>query len=138
MFGTTVVRRRALNDVALYEIGDMKLLFWNTCSNQRALGQWLFGLVRSRNSSCVARRAAACLNFIATPNTNIGSTNNQWLPFPNSFTQLVVTNITGCAAISITSMYNVYYNNYGSVYNYFSNVTKIPDLTHGNLKVFIK
>jgi len=93
----------------------MLLLFSNTCSNQRALGRWYSTLTYQQNSSCVAQRAAACRAFIANPNT--GTTSNQWSPFPVGFTQLIITNITGCAAISIGSMSNVYYYNYASLYN---------------------
>jgi len=115
------IRRRSLNDVALYEVGDMYILFSNPCSNRRALGNWFTSLTRYQNSSCVVRRATACRSFITTPNP--GGYSNQWYPFSNGYTQLVVTNVTGCAAVSISSIYNVYYYNYASIYGRY-NITR--------------
>lgn len=116
----------------------MKLLFWNTCSNRRALGQWFLSFTRAQNSSCVAQRATTCRSFISTPNA--GNRFNQWSPFPSGYTQLVVTNVTGCAAITIDRMYNVYYYNYASVLGQFSNYTRSPvnrELIFFKTKIFL-
>ncbi len=74
----------------------------------------------TQNSSCYAQRVSACRKFISTPNT--GTTSSQWLPIPVGFSQLILTNGTVCAAVSITSMFNVAYYNYPAVYGYY-NVT---------------
>jgi hypothetical protein len=116
----------------------MKLLFWNTCSNQRALGKWYASLTRTQNSSCVTQRATACRSFISTP--NVGSRSNQWLPFSGGYTQLIVTNVTGCAAITIDRMYNVYYYNYASVLGQYYNGTRSPvnrELNFFKTKIFL-
>lgn len=116
--GNSALKRRSVDDVAIYEIGNISLLFWNTCSNQRALTKWYSLLTHSQNSSCVAHRAAACRAFITTPNP--GGFGNQWVPVPSGYTQLVVANVTGCATISITSLYNVAYYNYGTIYGRYN------------------
>lgn len=99
----------------------MYLLFRNTCASQRPLGQWSLNISHTQNSSCYARRAAACRAFITTPNT--GSYGNQWSPLPAGYTQLIVTNYTGCAAIAVTNIANVYYYNYARIYGTYANNT---------------
>ena len=74
----------------------------------------------TQNSSCYAQRIAACRKFILTPNP--GANSNQWSPMPNGFTQSIVGNGTVCAAVSISSLYNVASYNYPAVYGTY-NVT---------------
>ncbi len=115
--------------MALYEIGNISILFRNTCSNRRALGRWYSTLITADNSSCVARRAAACRAFITTPNP--GNLLNQWSPMASGFTQLIASNGTGCAPVAIDYLYNVAYFNYANLYSRF-NVSISP--VNGELK----
>jgi hypothetical protein len=78
-------------------------------------------LSHTQNSSCLSQRITACRKFITTPNS--GAFGNQWYPLPVGYTQLVLTNGTVCAAISITSIYNVAYFNYPSVYGAYNITT---------------
>lgn len=116
----SVIQRRALDDVAMYEIGDIRLLFNSTCSNQRAIGTWFGDLRRRQNSSCYSQRANLCRTFVATPNA--GNAGNQWAYLPAGYTQLVISNITGlgCSAISITNIFNIAFFNYASVYSRYN------------------
>jgi hypothetical protein len=80
-------------------------------------------LTSSQNSSCLARRASACRAFITTPNNGSGSFANQWSPFPNGYSQLVYTNGTSCAGISISNIYNVAASSYASLNSRY-NITR--------------
>ncbi|CAF0786721.1 unnamed protein product [Adineta steineri] len=116
---TSTTRRRRqqiVGESSTYEIGDILLLFSNTCGNKRALGNWYSRLLNGQNSSCVARRAAACKSFITTPNNGAVTISNQWFPFPSFYSQIVTTNVTSCAALTINRIYNVPIGAYGTVY----------------------
>jgi hypothetical protein len=80
-------------------------------------------LTSNQNSSCLAQRAAACRAFITTPNNGSVSSTNQWSPFPYGYTQLVNTNGTGCAAISISNIYNIAASSYASLNSRY-NITR--------------
>ncbi|CAF4228994.1 unnamed protein product, partial [Adineta steineri] len=41
---------------------------------------------------------------------------NQWFPFPSFYSQIVTTNVTSCAALTINRIYNVPIGAYGTVY----------------------
>ena len=72
-------------------------------------------MTSSQNSSCLAQRASTCRNFITTPNN--ASLGNLWSPFPVGYSQVVYANNTGCASISISSIFNVPAGLYSSLIN---------------------
>ncbi|UJR33602.1 hypothetical protein I4U23_021039 [Adineta vaga] len=130
--GTTALRRRRnLDDTSVYQIGDILLLFSNTCGNRRALSKWYSRLVEGENSSCTARRATACRSFITTPNN--GYNGNRWFPLPAGYSQVIYTNGTGCASISISSIYNIGTSAYPLVYSRY-NLTRSSGLLIGDCR----
>ena len=94
-------KRRDINDANIYEIADISLLFRSPCVSSRRISMNLLSLYFSRrqNSSCVARRTAACQAFVRSTDV--------WTPFPAAYTQLVVGNGSNCAAIAVTRVRNL-------------------------------
>ncbi|CAF0750438.1 unnamed protein product [Adineta ricciae] len=126
---TALRRRRNVDDTSLYEIGDLLVLFSDTCSNRRALSKWYSRLIDGQNSSCVAQRATACRSFISSPNNITNS--NQWLPFPVGYSQVIYTNDTSCAAVSVSKIYNIATTAYAGVYTR-NNLTRPSGLLKGD------